>query len=101
MNSRQKGLAKVREVRKLLEANGHIVSGPHYSPKWNPFRKVIMAVHTDILGADLLSFKDGKLELHQVCSAKNKAAHEYITNTWVWTYKPRVKGFQRELIRKD
>jgi hypothetical protein len=92
----------VREVRKLLEANGHIVEGPFYKNVFNPFRKVMIAVHYDPFSADLISWKKG-FELHQVCErgVKSRNIKQLQLTTWIWTWKKRVKGFQRELIRKD
>jgi hypothetical protein len=72
--SRSKGRLFTNEVKSILEADGHIVDGMFYKSAW--FAGRIHAVDTDIFGiADLLSYHDGIIYLHQVTDVGNKARH--------------------------
>ena len=93
MNARQKGLNRVREVKKLLEGMGHLIEGPGYSVafyggKMNPIHRDYFSI------ADLISYHKGIFILHQVTDLHNKASHiktirESGLFCWLWC---RVKG---------
>jgi len=74
-NTRRKGLAGVREVRKILEANGSRVEGPGYQPL---FVKKMIVVHRDYFGIfDLISLDvDGVLHGHQVTTSPDHKAEK-------------------------
>jgi hypothetical protein len=90
MSSRQKGLQRVREVRKILEGLGHQVEGPGYSVAF--FGGSMKPIHKDYFGvADLISYSpdDKEFILHQVTDLSNKSAHvkaiqEMGLSCWVW-----------------
>ncbi len=90
MNSRKKGLARVREVRKILEGIGHQVEGPDYSLAY--FQGRMQAIHRDYFGVgDLISFFEGQYMLHQVTDLPNKSRHinsilEKKLPCWVWCF---------------
>jgi len=71
-SNRSKGLAYIREVRKILEVHGHTCEGPGYAPMWTP--KGMIACHRDYFDVwDLLSFTDTNgIHGHQVCTKDNK-----------------------------
>ena len=74
MNARQKGLAAVHKVKKILQARGETVEGPGFRPAYNKKTKKMFLMHSDYFGAyDLMSFsKDKCLYGIQVCSLDNK-----------------------------
>ena len=87
--SRHKGLLYCSEVKHLLQLEGHKVDGPFFVSKF--FGGKSNAVHKDIFGvADLISFLDGEIILHQVTVLNNKAdkiheiQKEKIYPIWVW-----------------
>jgi len=99
--SREKGLIYVHEVKKLLEAIGHQVEGPGYMIIYIPLNPGAyklginratkpIQVHKDYFGvADLISYFEGKLILHQVTDLSNKSIHvkaiqERGLSAWVW-----------------
>lgn len=89
MNAREKGIARVREVKKLLQGMGYLIEGPGYKPLWIGTRSV--PVHSDFFGVgDLISYFEGKFILHQVTDLKNKAKHVKIAQeahipAWIWS----------------
>ena len=94
MNTRQKGLSNVREVKKILEGMECKVEGPTYGVAF--FDGGMKPIHRDLFGiADLVAWHpDHKLRLHQVTDLGNKARH--ITEIrklgipcWVWCKVPR------------
>ena len=88
MNAREKGLARVREVRKVLEGLGYTCEGPGYSVAF--FAGRMQAIHRDYFGVgDLISYSGGKFILHQVTDLKNKAKHVRLIQEarlpcWTW-----------------
>lgn len=97
MNSRQKGLAGVREVKKILEAGGSKVTGPAYKPAFVGGRMI--AVHCDFFGLfDLISLdNEGELHGHQVTvcpehqSQKINALKKAAVPGKVWVKYPKKK----------
>jgi len=88
MNAREKGLARVREVRKIIEGLGHRVEGPGYSIAF--FNGRMNPIHKDYFGvADLISYHENQFILHQVTDLTNKAKHtrliqEACLPVWIW-----------------
>lgn len=91
-SARSKGLAWVREVRKMLEGMGHQVEGPGYAVAF--YGGAMKPIHRDYFGiADLISFHNGNLYLHQVTDLSNKSTHvkaiqEKGLTCWVWCRVP-------------
>lgn len=88
MNAREKGLTRVREVRKILEGMEHQVEGPGYSVAF--FGGRMQPIHRDYFSvADLISYFGGKFILHQVTDLKNKSKHVRVIQDkrlpcWIW-----------------
>jgi hypothetical protein len=88
MNTRQKGLNYVREVRKILESMGHIVEGPGYALAF--FDNRMQAIHRDYFGIfDLISWDGIQLIGHQVSDIHNKSTkikeiQGQQMSGWVW-----------------
>ena len=88
MNSRFKGLLWCAEVRRLLTQDGHVVDGPFFKSKFFTGRQ--MVVHQDIFGCwDLVSWKDGQFNFHQVTDMAHKSSHEKVIEAsgmtgWLW-----------------
>ncbi len=105
MNARQKGLNRVREVKKLLEGMGHTVEGPGYSVAF--FGGSMKPIHRDYFGvADLISYKDWKLQLHQVTDLVNKAKHVKAIqgeklSAWVWCKIEGKSGYRIFIVTPD
>lgn len=97
MNSRQKGLVGVREVKKILEAGGSRVTNPGYRPLFIKGR--MAAVHCDFFGIfDLISLdNEGVLHGHQVTvcpeqkNRKIKLLQDARVSGKVWVKYPRKK----------
>lgn len=67
LDKRKIGLRWIEEVKKILEEEGHITSGPFSKVIFTKGRK--MASHVDIFGVfDIISAKEGVYFLHQVTS---------------------------------
>ncbi len=101
-NSRRKGLAGVREVKKILEANGSMVTGPGYQPVFAGGRMI--TVHRDYLGLfDLISMDGatGNLHGHQVTispahlAEKVKDLADAGAMGYVWVKYPKKKAGSR------
>lgn len=98
MNSRQKGLAGVREVKKILEKQGSRVTNPAYRPLFVGGHMI--AVHCDFFGLfDLISLdNEGELHGHQVTvcpehkSQKIKALKDAKAPGKVWIKYPKKEG---------
>lgn len=75
-NTRRKGLAGVREVKKILKANGSKVEGPGYHPLF--VNKKMIVVHRDYFGIfDLISLdNEGLLHGHQVTTSPDHRAEK-------------------------
>ncbi len=88
MNNRQKGLHRVREVKKMLEGLGHVCEGPGYSIAF--FDGQMRPIHRDYFGVgDLISYHEGQFILHQVTDLSHKSKHlKAIQNkgliAWLW-----------------
>lgn len=102
MNTRQKGLFWVREVRKLLEGMNHVVEGPGYKTAF--FNNRIQPVHSDYFGIfDLISFDGTHFIGHQVSdlshkAEKVKAIQQKKMKGWVWSRVSNGKVFYRIFI---
>jgi len=89
VNTRQKGLMWVREVRKLLEGMNHEVEGPGYKTAF--FDNRVQPVHIDYFGIfDLISFDGNSFIGHQVSDLSHKAEkvhaiQEKKMKGWVWS----------------
>ena len=90
MNTRSKGLQRVREVRKMLEGMGHLVEGPGYAIAF--FGGSMKPIHRDFFSiADLISYRwdDDRFILHQVTDLGHKTKHikaiqEKDLSAWLW-----------------
>lgn len=105
MNAREKGIARVREVRKILEGMGHTCEGPGYKPLWIGNRSI--PVHSDFFGVgDIISWDGKQLILHQVTGKSNKAIHVKVIQEkgipcWLWIKIPGKSGFKVFFIEKS
>ncbi len=105
MNNRQKGLQRVREVRKMLEGMGHKVEGPGYGVAF--FGGSMRPIHRDFFGiADLMSSHDGVFHLHQVTDLKNKSKHVKAIqdgglSAWLWCKIEGKFGYRIFIVTPD
>lgn len=100
--NRGKGLARVREVKQILEVSGHIVEGPGYKTMF--INGKLIPVHRDFFGVfDLLEYsKDSGIYGHQVCDYKQKLRNARkiydagLTGD-LWCHEPR-QGYSRYYV---
>ena len=98
MNARSKGLAYVREVRKILEGLDHVVEGPGYGVAF--FDGNMRPIHRDFFGVfDLISYSGIHFVFHQVSTLSNKAAkikaiRELNMPGWVWVRVENPVGYR-------
>ena len=104
MNARQKGQIFCAEVKRILEAIGHVVDGPFYKSCW--FNNRSNPVHCDIFGIfDIVSCYQGIYYFHQVSTLdhkanKVKAILDVKMSGWVWARVSNGRVFYRIFIVK-
>ena len=105
MNARQKGLAAVHKVKKILQTRGETVEGPGFRPAYNKKTKKMFLMHSDYFGAyDLMAFSEIKcLYGIQVCDYKHKnrnakKIYDVAGCGDLWCHMGVRKGFNKYLV---